>query len=111
MISRNQVIIALVLKVLLISACGSAFTENPPTQAFIQSISSLTATPSTTFTQPAPTRMVLAIPIPPSDTPVPRLKGPYLGQEPPGMKPELCTWDHYNSDTYEYSGAFFLRWE
>jgi hypothetical protein len=100
-----------VILLLGISACSSRQVASSPTpESTPASVTILTVTPTemSTAKTPAlkPTELLSPTPSP-AESPVPELRGPYLGQEPPGMEPEIFAPGFVSSPDYsEYSGAF-----
>ena len=109
----------LIILLLAISACTSTRLSVSTTAPEPASTSArtFTATPTATETptailtpRPKPTEVPTPTPLP-TESPMPatvlQLSGPYLGQEPPGMEPEIFAPGIVSDPAFsEYSGSF-----
>ena len=106
----NKQRVFFVILLLGISACNSRQVPSSTTpESTPTSIIVLTDTPTAIMVPtPKPTELLSPTPSPTeSSVSVIELRGPYLGQEPPGMEPEMFAPGFISSpDFSEYSGAF-----
>ena len=99
--------IAVLLVLFVLTGCRSPSTPVEPAATVYQPTTTPTVTASPVVLPPTATLTSTPTPFIPSPTPIQKLSGPYLGQEPPGMEPKLFAPGFVsNPDSHEYSGSF-----